>query len=195
MRLGLVGVGRIGAFHAETLRQLADVVVADVDPVRAREVAEKLGVDFAVSVDALFASGLDGLVIAAPTDAHPALILRAVSAGLPVFCEKPVAGDIEGTLRVVDRIASADVPVQIGFQRRFDAGYMAAREAVFAGRLGWIHTLRATTCDPAPPPAAYIATSGGFFRDCSVHDFDIIRWVTGREVTEVYAVGANRGAD
>jgi myo-inositol 2-dehydrogenase/D-chiro-inositol 1-dehydrogenase len=195
MRLGLVGIGRIGAFHAETLRHLADVVVADVDPVRAREVAEKLGVDFAPSVDALFASGLDGLVIAAPTDAHPALILRAVSAGLPVFCEKPVAGDIEGTLRVVDRIASSDVPVQIGFQRRFDAGYVAARDAVAAGRLGWIHTLRATTCDPAPPPAAYIATSGGFFRDCSVHDFDIIRWVTGREVTEVYAVGANRGAD
>ena len=195
MRLGLAGTGRIGAFHAETLRQLADVVVADADPVRARQTADKLGVGFAADVDTLFTSGLDGIVIAAATDAHPDLILRAVAAGLPVFCEKPVARDVEGTLRVVDRIASSDVPVQIGFQRRFDAGYLAARDAIAAGRLGWVHTLRATTCDPAPPPAEYIATSGGFFRDCSVHDFDIIRWVTGRSVTEVYAVGANRGAD
>ncbi len=195
MRLGLAGTGRIGAFHAETLRKLADVVVADADPARARQTADKLGVEFAADVDALFAARLDGLVVATATDAHPELILRAVAAGLPVFSEKPVAGDVEGTLRVVDRIAASDVPVQIGFQRRFDAGYTNAREAVAAGRLGWIHTLRATTCDPAPPPAEYIATSGGFFRDCSVHDFDIIRWVTGREVVEVYAVGANRGAD
>jgi myo-inositol 2-dehydrogenase/D-chiro-inositol 1-dehydrogenase len=195
MRLGLAGTGRIGACHAETLHQLADVVVADADPARARQTADKLGVEFAADVDALFAARLDGIVIATATDAHPELILRAVDAGLPVFCEKPVAGDIAGTLRVVDRVAASDVPVQIGFQRRFDAGYTAARDAVAAGRLGWVHTLRATTCDPAPPPAEYIATSGGFFRDCSVHDFDIIRWVTGREVVEVYAVGANRGAD
>src|SRR6202000_1624541 len=89
----------------------------------------------------------------------------------------------------------SDVPVQIGFQRRFDVGYLALRAAVAAGELGWVHTLRATTMDPAPPPAGYVATSGGFFRDCSVHDFDAIRWVTGQEVAEVYAVGANRGAD
>jgi len=198
MRLGLAGTGRIGAFHAETLRQLpdvTDVVVADADPSRARLTADKLGVEFAADVDALFATELDGLVVAAATDAHPELILRAVDAGIPVFCEKPVARDIDGTLRVVERIAASDVPVQIGFQRRFDAGYTAARAAIADGRLGWIHTLRATTCDPAPPPAEYIATSGGFFRDCSVHDFDVIRWVTGREVVDVYAVGANRGAD
>jgi myo-inositol 2-dehydrogenase/D-chiro-inositol 1-dehydrogenase len=96
---------------------------------------------------------------------------------------------------VLDRIAGSTVPVQIGFQRRFDAGYTAAREAVLGGELGWVHTVRATTMDPAPPPASYVPTSGGFFRDCSVHDFDAIRWVTGREVAEVYAVGANRGAD
>lgn len=195
MRLGLAGTGRIGAFHAETLRQVADVVVADADPHRARLTADKLGVEFAPDIDALFAANLDGLVIAAATDAHPELIIRGVAAGLPVFCEKPVARDVEGTLRVIDHIATADVPVQIGFQRRFDAGYTAARVAVASGSLGWIHTLRATTCDPAPPPAEYIATSGGFFRDCSVHDFDVIRWVTGHEVVEAYAVGANRGAD
>jgi len=102
---------------------------------------------------------------------------------------------VAGTLAVLSKVEGSDVPVHIGFQRRFDAGYIVAREAVQSGSLGRIHTMRSITCDPAPPPAAYIATSGGLFRDCSVHDFDSIRWVSGREVREVYALGANRGED
>ncbi|UJW35842.1 Gfo/Idh/MocA family oxidoreductase [Saccharothrix sp. AJ9571] len=198
MRLGLAGTGRIGSAHADILKQLpgvSSVVVADVDTERARATAAKLEVDAAGSIDELFTSGVDGVVIAAATHAHPELIIRAVHAGLPVFCEKPVAGDVAGTQAVVDQVAEAEVPVQIGFQRRFDAGYLAARRAVTAGELGWLHTLRATTLDPAPPPAEYVPGSGGLFRDCGVHDFDIIRWVTGREVTEVYATGSNRGAE
>ncbi|WP_406280752.1 Gfo/Idh/MocA family oxidoreductase [Nocardia sp. NBC_00881] len=194
--LGLAGTGRIGTLHTETLEHLPNVttvVVADADTDRARATATALGVEFAPDLDTLFASDLDGLVIATATDSHPALIIRAVDAGIPVFCEKPVAADIEGTRTVIDHIRHSAVPVQIGFQRRFDAGYRAARAAIRSGDLGWLHTLRATTLDPAPPPAEYIARSGGLFRDCGVHDFDIIRWVTGREVTEVYAVGANRG--
>ncbi|MGW4324380.1 Gfo/Idh/MocA family protein [Nocardia sp. NPDC004573] len=195
--LGLAGTGRIGTAHAETLKKLpnvAAVLVADADAARARATATDLGVEFAPDVDALFAADLDGLIIATATDSHPELIIRAVDAGIPVFCEKPVAADITGTLAVIDRLRTSPVPVQIGFQRRFDAGYRAAREAIRSGRLGWLHTLRATTLDPAPPPAEYIARSGGIFRDCGVHDFDIIRWVTGREITSVYALGANRGA-
>ncbi|WP_336160256.1 Gfo/Idh/MocA family protein [Amycolatopsis sp. VC5-11] len=196
MRVGLAGAGRIGAAHAETLAgfdEVTSVVVADVDPARAQSVAARLDVDAADGIDALFRAGLDGLVIAAATDAHPELIIQAVDARVPVFCEKPVAADIPGTLAVIDRIADSDVPVQIGFQRRFDAGYQAARAAVESGELGWLHSVRATTLDPAPPPAAYIAHSGGLFRDCGVHDFDILRWVTGREVEEVFAVGRNKG--
>ncbi|WP_329057731.1 Gfo/Idh/MocA family protein [Amycolatopsis sp. NBC_01480] len=196
MRLGLAGTGRIGTAHAETLKGFEDVsslIVADVDTARARATAAKLGVEAADDIDALFGAGLDGLVVTAATDAHPGLIIQAVDAGIPVFCEKPVAADIPGTLAVLDRIEGSDVPVQIGFQRRFDAGYQAARAAVAGGELGWLHTVRATTLDPAPPPAEYVAHSGGLFRDCGVHDFDIIRWVTGREVEEVYALGANRG--
>jgi myo-inositol 2-dehydrogenase/D-chiro-inositol 1-dehydrogenase len=137
---------------------------------------------------------VDGIVVAAATDAHPALILAAVEAGVPVFCEKPVARTMAEGVEVLKAVGTGDVPVQIGYNRRFDAGFVAARAAVRGGELGRLHTVRSTTLDPAPPPAAYIAASGGIFRDCSVHDFDIIRWVTGREVTEVYAVGGNRGA-
>ncbi|MFG1795613.1 Gfo/Idh/MocA family oxidoreductase [Nocardia sp. NPDC049149] len=194
--LGLAGTGRIGTAHAETLKNLpnvANVIVADADADRARTTATKLGVEFAPDLDALFAADLDGVIVTTATDSHPELIVRAVDAGLPVFCEKPVAADIDGTLAVLNHIQSSSVPVQIGFQRRFDAGYRAARAAVASGSLGWLHTLRATTLDPAPPPAEYIPRSGGIFRDCGVHDFDIIRWVTGREVVEVYATGANRG--
>ncbi|HEU5420087.1 MAG TPA: Gfo/Idh/MocA family oxidoreductase [Streptosporangiaceae bacterium] len=198
MRIGLAGVGRIGAFHAGTLCQLPavdSVIVTDADPARARAVAGQLGAEAAQTADELLDSGLDALVVATATDAHPEFIVRGIKAGLPVFCEKPVAADISGTLEVIAQAAAGHAPVQIGFQRRFDAGYAAARAAVRSGRLGWLHTLRATTLDPAPPPPGYVASSGGLFRDCSVHDFDIIRWVTGREVSEVYALGTNRGAD
>ncbi|HJP74710.1 MAG TPA: Gfo/Idh/MocA family oxidoreductase [Pseudonocardiaceae bacterium] len=196
MRIGLAGTGRIGAFHADTLNRLAavdSVVIADLDAARAEAAASKLGVEFAPSIDALFAADLDGVVIAAATGAHQELIGRGVAAGIPVFCEKPVAPDIDGTLAVLNSIG--DAPVQIGFQRRFDAGYANVRSLLASGALGWLHTIRANTFDPAPPPAEYIKTSGGFFRDCSVHDFDILRWVTGREIAEVYAIGTNRGAD
>ncbi|TQM31304.1 Gfo/Idh/MocA family protein [Nocardia bhagyanarayanae] len=194
--LGLAGVGRIGTAHAETLHGLPGVdrvVVADIDTTRAHATAAKLGVEAVPDIETLLAADLTGLVVATATDSHPALIAAAVDRGIPVFCEKPVATDIDGTLAVLDRVRSSAVPVQIGFQRRFDAGYRAARAAVASGELGWLHTLRATTLDPAPPPADYIPRSGGLFRDCGVHDFDIIRWVSGREITEVYARGANLG--
>lgn len=195
MRIGLAGVGRIGAMHAEVLSRLPDVsvLVADVDADRARAVADKAGADHAGSVDDLFEAPLDGVVIATPTDSHAGLIARAVESGVPVFCEKPVASDVDGTVEVIAAIAGSRVPVQIGFQRRFDAGYLAAREEIRSGRLGWLHTLRSTTFDPAPPPADYVARSGGIFVDCAVHDFDSLRWVTGHEVVSVFAAGSNRG--
>ena len=115
MRIGLAGVGRIGAFHADTLRQLAAVdslVLADADPGRAHQVADKLGVTAVADTGALLAAGIDGLVIAAATDAHASLIVAGVDAGLPVFCEKPVAPGLAGTLAVVDRVAGSTGPGQ-----------------------------------------------------------------------------------
>ncbi|UNS99516.1 Gfo/Idh/MocA family oxidoreductase [Streptomyces tubbatahanensis] len=198
MRLGLIGTGRIGAFHAATLRSLAGVdrvTVADADAGRARALAASLELECAGGIEELYAAGLDGVVITAATSAHATLIHQALDHEVPVFCEKPVAPDVPGTVAVVERAASGTVPVQIGFQRRFDAGYLAARQALRSGELGWVHTLRACTSDMVPPPASYVPTSGGLFRDCGIHDFDILRWVTGREVVSVFAAGANKGED
>lgn len=200
MKLGLAGVGRIGAMHAAKLAALSGVdviLVADADPARAESVAGRLGgnVRAVPSVDELFTAGVDGLVIAAATDVHTELAVRAAHAGIPVLCEKPVAIDVAGTREVIAVDDDVDVPILVGFQRRFDPGYVAGRDALRSGRLGYVHTIRATTLDPAPPPAEYVAGSGGIYRDCGVHDFDAIRWVTGREVVEVYATGENRGAE
>jgi myo-inositol 2-dehydrogenase/D-chiro-inositol 1-dehydrogenase len=196
MRIGLVGVGRIGVLHAATLKGLdpvEQVVVVDADSARAQGVAKELGLDAAPDLEALLRAGLDGVAICAATGAHAELIMRAQDAGLTTFCEKPLAANLAGTRLIAERVAAGEVPVQVGFQRRFDAGFRAARDAVTSGKLGWIHTIRANTSDAAPPHASYIPSSGGFFRDCSIHDFDAVRFVTGREVVSVYAVGENRG--
>ncbi|HEY9335623.1 MAG TPA: Gfo/Idh/MocA family oxidoreductase, partial [Kribbella sp.] len=153
MRIGLVGVGRIGAFHAATLKGLPavdQVVVADADPGRAQVVAKELGVESAADVPALLASGVDGFVIAAATSAHASLISLGVAAGVPTFCEKPVALDLAETERVLALVEPSTVPVHIGFQRRFDAGYQAARAAVASGELGFVHHIRANTNDAFP---------------------------------------------
>jgi myo-inositol 2-dehydrogenase/D-chiro-inositol 1-dehydrogenase len=196
MRLGLIGLGRIGAFHADTLSHLDTVdslVVTDAVPSVTASVAERFGAEAAQSPAALISGGVDGIVIAAATDAHNVLIRAGVDAGIPVFCEKPISRLVDEAIAIAEHVNSSGVPVQIGYPRRFDNAYLAARDTVVSGELGWVHTVRSTTLDPAPPPREYVAVSGGIFRDCSVHDFDTVRWVTGREVVEVYATGSARG--
>lgn len=194
--LGLIGLGRIGAFHAETLSNLPGLdglVITDERPDVVAQMAARFGATPADSVDALLASGVDGVVVAAATPAHAALTLAAVERGLPTLCEKPVASTAAESARVAEAIARSGVPVQIGYQRRFDAAFAAAKAAVDSGALGALHTVRSTTMDPAPPPMDYIAGSGGIFRDCAVHDFDVLRWITGQEAVEVYATGSVQG--
>jgi myo-inositol 2-dehydrogenase/D-chiro-inositol 1-dehydrogenase len=195
MRVGLVGTGRIGVLHAGSLLQTAGVeelVLADADGDRAVRVAAEVGAA-AAGVDELFSGRVDALVIAATSSAHADLLYRGADAGLTMFCEKPLAADLAGTLAVIEHLRATGASVQVGFQRRFDAGYRAAREVVRSGRLGFVHTLRAVTCDMEPPDPSYLPGSGGLFRDCSLHDFDVIRYVCGREVVAVYAAGANLG--
>ncbi|MFD7067021.1 Gfo/Idh/MocA family oxidoreductase [Streptomyces sp. NPDC059913] len=196
MRIGLIGTGRIGSFHAGVLARHPEVdalVVADTDRDRAALLARRTGARAVPDAAGVFGAGVDAVVIASATAAHAELIGRAARAGLPAFCEKPIALDLPGTLDALRAVDRAGTVLQLGFMRRFDAGYGAARAAVRSGALGRLHTVRTVTMDPAPPPAAYLPLSGGLYRDCLVHDFDMVRWVTGREVTEVYAVGSDAG--
>ncbi|MET8830779.1 Gfo/Idh/MocA family oxidoreductase [Streptomyces sp. NPDC004610] len=194
MRIGVIGTGRIGTIHANTLsrhREVGSLILTDADPARAQELAHRLGETAAPGVDEIFRWGVDAVVITTATEAHAELIGRAARSGLPVFCEKPIALDLPGTLAAITEVETAGTVLQMGFQRRFDPGYAGAREAVRSGRLGRLHTVRALTSDPAPPPVSHLAASGGLYRDTLIHDFDALRWVTGREVVDVYAAGSD----
>ncbi|MFF7172353.1 Gfo/Idh/MocA family oxidoreductase [Streptomyces pseudovenezuelae] len=196
MRIGVIGTGRIGTIHANTLsrhREVGSLILTDADGARAQELAHRLGETAAPGVDEIFKWGVDAVVITAATSAHAELIGRAARSGLPVFCEKPIALDLPGTLQAIAEVETAGTILQMGFQRRFDAGYTGAREAVRSGRLGRLHTVRALTSDQAPPPAEWLPLSGGLYRDTLIHDFDILRWVTGHEVVDVYAAGSDAG--
>jgi myo-inositol 2-dehydrogenase/D-chiro-inositol 1-dehydrogenase len=195
--IALLGSGRIGVGHARALSGVpgVDLTVCDVDVGRAERVASELGARHA-AIEEVFSpgAGIDAVVIATPTSTHEELILRCADAGVPFFCEKPVAPDLEGTRRCIEAVRAAGIASQIGFQRRFDPGYVEARRRVRAGELGEIHRIHMLTCDQNPPQEQFVATSGGIFRDCLIHDFDALRWVTGHEVESVFATGAVRGA-
>ncbi len=194
--LGVIGLGRIGAFHTETLSALDGVdglVITDERADVAAAVAAKHGVKAVDTVAELLSAGVDGVVVAAATPAHAALTLAAVERGIPTFCEKPIASTAAESARVAEVILASGVPVQVGYQRRFDTAFAAAKRAVDDGSVGTLHTVRSTTMDPAPPPMDYIKGSGGIFRDCAVHDFDVLNWITGQRAIEVYATGTVQG--
>lgn len=193
MRIGVLGAGKMGAFHARTLSEIADVaqvLVADPDGERAVALAESMRATAVGSVDELLGAGVDAAVIASSTDTHASLIHACLDAGVATFCEKPIALDLEQTYAVIEHVERAGGLLQIGFQRRFDAGYRKARELIQGGALGRVYTFRMAGHDPAPPPDDYVPTSGGIFRDLHIHDFDAVRFLFGIEVEEVYASGA-----
>lgn len=193
-RIGLLGVGRIGIMHARILApKVESLVVADVVPEKAQRAADELGSQVRSVEDFFDSDDLDGVVLATPTDAHARHIEAAVGLGAPIFCEKPVALDIASTERANAAAKSAGVPVHIGFQRRFDAAYAAARERLAAGEIGELRRVHMHTLDQAPAAREFLAASGGIFTDCLIHDFDALRWVTGREVEEVFAFGTDLG--
>jgi myo-inositol 2-dehydrogenase/D-chiro-inositol 1-dehydrogenase len=197
VKIGLLGAGRIGALHAGVLANdpgVDQILVGDADSERAEAVAGRVGGE-AGPIEAVLASGPDAVVIAASTPAHAPLIRAAVEAGIPAFCEKPIALDLGETEEIMRVVEDSGATLQIGFQRRFDAGYAEARRLVETGALGTIYSLRLATHDPEPPPEEYIPASGGIFRDLHIHDFDILRWLTGGEVEEVYATGSVRNFD
>jgi len=196
VRIGVVGVGRIGTMHAELLaHQVPGATLAAVADTRTRaaaEVAARLDVP-ALDVDALIESpDVDAVAICSSTDTHVDVMVAAAKAGKAVFCEKPVSLDLAEVDRGLAAVDAAGVPIMIGFNRRFDPAHRAVREAVVSGEVGEPHLVRISSRDPAPPPLDYVKVSGGIFLDMTIHDFDMARFVTGSEVVEVYAQGAVR---
>ncbi len=194
MKVALLGAGRIGAMHARLLASLPDVelLVTDVDAARTAAVAAETGARAMPSVSSAIAAA-DALAIASSTDTHAELVRAGLARGIPMFCEKPLAKDLAGSILLAREVEARNGVLQLGFQRRFDPGYQEARRLIASGDLGTVYLARLAGHDPAPPPEAYIPASGGLFRDFSVHDFDIIRWLLATEVEEVYAAGAVRG--
>jgi myo-inositol 2-dehydrogenase / D-chiro-inositol 1-dehydrogenase len=197
LRVGVVGVGRIGRMHAELLaRQVPGAALAmvhDAFAEAAEDVGAELGVPAAATVDELLASpAVDAVAICASTETHADLLVAAARAGKPAFCEKPISLDLAAVDRALAAVQAAGIPVQIGFNRRFDPAHRSVAEAVAAGTIGDVHLVRISSRDPAPPPLEYVRGSGGIFLDMTIHDFDMARYVTGSEVVEVFARGALR---
>jgi myo-inositol 2-dehydrogenase/D-chiro-inositol 1-dehydrogenase len=195
--VGVIGVGRIGSTHARLLAGEVPgahvAAVNDARPEAARALGAELGVRTLPTAEELLASpDVDAVAICSSTDSHAALLLAAAETGKPVFCEKPVSLDLEDMDRALDAIEEAGVPFQIGFNRRFDPSHASVRAAVADGSVGEPHLVRITSRDPEPPPLPYVFVSGGIFLDMTIHDFDMARFVTGSEVTDVFARGALR---
>ncbi len=197
VRIAVLGVGRIGKMHAELLaRQIpgaALAMVQDVNGQAAASVGAELGVPHTTDAEAVFSStDVDAVAICTSTDTHVPLLIAAANSGKAIFCEKPVSLDLAQVDEALEVVAASGVPIQIGFNRRFDPAHKSVRDAVVSGAVGDVHLLRISSRDPAPPPIAYIEVSGGLFLDMMIHDFDMARYVTGSEVVEVYARAAVR---
>jgi len=193
LRIGIIGVGRIGRMHAANLVYLvpeAEVVaVADVRLESARTCAAELGIPHVYDDPLLMLedSRVDAVVISSSTDTHAFLIERAAEAGKHIFCEKPIALDLDTIDRTLATVERTGTFLQIGFNRRFDPSFRRVREMLLEGALGLPHILRITSRDPKPPPLEYVRSSGGMFLDMSIHDFDMARYLVGDEVRSVYA--------
>jgi len=193
LKIGVIGTGRIGKVHIATLVQnvpQAEVLaIADINLESANEVARAFGINSVYSsyTDVLNHPGVEAIAICSPTDTHARYIVDAAKAGKHIFCEKPVDLSLEIIKGAIEAVEKAGVKLMVGFNRRFDPNFLKVKQMVVTGKIGDPHILKITSRDPAPPPAEYSATSGGMFLDMTIHDFDMARYLTGSEVTEVYA--------
>ena len=196
LNIGIIGAGRIGKVHLQSVtRYVTDAkVIALADPfmnAETEEWARSLGVGKLTRdyKEILSDPEVDAVFICSSTDTHSAISLEAIAAGKHIFCEKPVDHDLGKIKAVMQALEGSNVKYQVGFNRRFDHNFAAAREAVAKGRIGELAVLKITSRDPGAPPVDYIKVSGGIFLDMTIHDFDMVRFISGEEVTEVYAAG------
>lgn len=198
INVAIIGAGRIGKVHAQSIRTRVKgaCVTAIADPYINNETilwAQTLGIqrcekDYAVLLED---KSIDAVLICSSTDTHSAISVEAAAKGKHIFCEKPIDHSIEKIKLVQQAVEQAGVKFQVGFNRRFDHNFMAAKQAVQEGRIGELNLLKITSRDPAPPPVSYIKVSGGLFLDMSIHDLDMVRYIADSEVEEIYAYGAN----
>ncbi len=193
VRIGLAGLGRMGRIHAASLAgrcpsaQLACVFDADAD--LARQVGEQFDVPSVKSFQDILTDGcVDAVAIATPTGTHAGLSIRAAGAAKHIFCEKPISLSRRATVEAIETARAAGVTFQVGFHRRFDPDWAAAVERMRAGELGEVYLFRTSLRDMHPPTAEFLAHSGGFFVDVTIHDLDAARWMVG-EIVEVSAHG------
>ncbi len=180
----------MGQLHARLLasaKGVSELIVADADADRARAVAERLGA-CAVPDPMNALESVDAAVIATPAETHVVLVKTAVRHGCPVLCEKPFAESLAAASELADHVDNAGVLVKVGFQRRFDHGYRAARATVIEGGLGRLHLMRLQTTEPGLPPSP----KTNLLRNTAIHEFDVARWLSGEEVVSVYVDGADR---
>ncbi len=195
IQLGLIGAGRIGRFHAETIKSNIDFAeirsVADIFSENIKDWAETLGIRnvYKDTKEILDDKEIDAVLICSSTDTHSQLIIDSAKAGKHIFCEKPIDFDLNRIYKALNEVEKANVKLQIGFQRRFDPSFKRAHDIIRAGKIGEPHILKITSRDPAPPPINYIKVSGGIFLDMTIHDFDMARFLIGSEVIEVFAAG------
>lgn len=197
VRIGVLGLGRIGRMHADLLAHdvpgATVTAVADTDPAALAAATERLRVRGSIDpLDVINDQAVDAVAICTPTPTHVDLVVAAARAGKPILCEKPVSLDLDSTDRALAAAEDAGVVLQIGFNRRFDPGHAAVAAAVADGRIGSPEIVRISSRDPAPPPIDYLRVSGGIFVDQTIHDFDMARYVIRSEVVAVTAIGTVR---
>jgi myo-inositol 2-dehydrogenase/D-chiro-inositol 1-dehydrogenase len=193
VRFGVLGAGRIGQVHARAVASVPGArLVAVADPLAeaAGRVAEAWGCDIR-TIGEIEASGdIDAVIICTPTDTHADLIERFARAGKAVFCEKPVDLSLARVRDCLAVVGQTKATLMVGFNRRFDPDFRALKDTIDAGRIGTVEMVTITSRDPGPPPADYIRRSGGIFRDMTIHDFDVARWLLGEEVETVMAAAS-----
>ncbi|MFJ7368819.1 inositol 2-dehydrogenase [Lysinibacillus sp. NPDC098008] len=196
VRIGIVGAGRIGQLHANGLKNIPNVEIAKIsDPFmeNVKDVfASFTGTELVTAYEEVMVDeSIDAILVCSPTSTHAEIIQAAARAKKHVFCEKPVSSSVEETENLLQITKEEGVLLQIGFNRRFDPNFLKMKKLVQEGAVGDVHILKITSRDPAPPPVEYLKNSGGLFFDMTIHDFDMARYMTGSEVIEVHAVGAN----
>lgn len=197
VNIGVIGVGRIGKVHIESITNyIRDAKIKSVaDPFLTDEqikFANERGItecykDYKKIIED---KDIDAVLVCSSTDTHASISIEAINAGKHVFCEKPVDHDLANIKKVMEALEGKKLKFQVGFNRRFDHNFAAVKEGIKAGKIGDLHVLKITSRDPEPPNPAYVKASGGMLVDMTIHDFDMVRFLTGQEVEEIYVNSA-----